>query len=107
MQKRKNLFERIPLSEVPMTFEPDATGRRTPAKPAKTNVPKRAARPKRTIKGQQDDHSVGPWIDVEPLRKDRNRAPQIVLREPLSSANSGYFMLADPVLVKKAKLKQK
>lgn len=51
MHKRKEPFERIPLSEVPADREPDASEPRTSA----DNVQKRAARPKRSIKAEVDD----------------------------------------------------
>ncbi len=105
MQKRKRLFERIPMTQVPATAEVDTTERRTPAPAVKTNVQKRAARPKRSIKAQEDDHPLGLWMDVDLLCKHRNRPPQIVLHDELSSAASRYFMLADLALRKKSKSK--
>lgn len=106
MQKRKKPFERIPLSEVPVVRDSDASPRRTPAKSAKANVQKRAARPKRSINAQEDDHPVGLWIDVDLLRKHRNRSPQIVLHDQ-SSASSHYLMLADFALRNKGNSKEK
>ena len=106
MQKRKKPFERIPLSEVPVARESDATERRAPAKSAKVNVQKRAARPKRSIKAQEDDHPVGLWMDVDLLRKHRNRPPQIVLHDQ-STASSHYLMLADLALRNKRNSRQK
>lgn len=99
MKPPKRRFERIPLRDVP-TQEIKANARTTPEASIRTNVQKRAARPKRTIKAKDDDHPVGLWMDVEMFRKHLSNPPQVVLQNPLSSANGRYFMLAGIALRK-------
>ena len=76
MQKPIRLFERVPLQEVPRT----------------SKAQKKAARPKRTIRTDADDHPVGLWINTKLLRKHQNRTPQVVLHDPSSNR---YLTLAD------------
>ena len=99
MKRQKRLFERVPLDQVRHLQKLDSTEQTKPAKSPATNiVPKRAVRPKRSIKTDGDDHAVGLWIDKDLLRKHQNRTPQIVLHHALASTNNRYLRLADLAL---------
>ncbi|PYY13987.1 MAG: hypothetical protein DMG60_20920 [Acidobacteria bacterium] len=109
MQQRKRLFERVPLHEVPKVEGPNETKNARPARLSiVTNVQKRPARPKRSIKTEGDDHPLGLWIDHDVLRRHQNGTPKLILHDPLASANSRYLTLADLALGNnKARLKKK
>ena len=65
---------------------------------AKKNVQKRKARPNRSIEILGDDHPLGLWIDIELLRKHRNRTPQTIIHDQSSVTNNRYLELADLAL---------
>ena len=99
MARSKKLFERIRLSEL-RTLQ--GLGSEEPALRAKptvrSNVQKQAARPKRSIRSEGEDHPVGLWIDRDMFRKHQNGTPRIVIHDPLASINNRYLMLADLAL---------
>jgi len=96
MPSRKKLFERIPLEELHKLPGLDHTEHAQPEKPAtRSNVQKKAARPKRSIRTEGADHPVGLWIDRNVFRKHLNGTPRIVLHDPLTSINNRYLGLAD------------
>ena len=99
MPTRKKLFERIPLSELRKLQGLDLEEPAQRAKPTvSSNVQKQAARPKRSIRTEGEDHPVGLWIDRDIFRRHQNGTPRIAIHDPLASINNRYLTLADLAL---------
>lgn len=98
MEKGKKRFERIPLREIQDRLASESRGndRQKIAANIK-NVQKLAARPKRNIRTEGEDHPVGLWIDKDIFRKHQNRPPQILLSDGFGLENR-YLTLADLAL---------
>lgn len=112
LPKPKSLFVHVPLHEVLRALakqgpgDPDsdseqsseAERRQAVTNGRSTNVEKKRARPKRSIKSPGDDHELGLWIDYDLLRKHQSRVPQIVIHDPVSAINNRYLELAEIAL---------
>ena len=99
MPARKKPFERISLDKLRHLRGVKEAAPIPVEKPAaRSNVQKQAARPKRSIRTDGEDHPVGLWIDRDVFRKHQNGTPRIVIHDPLASINNRYLMLADLAL---------
>lgn len=90
MKPPKRRFERIPLRDVP-TQEIKANARTTPEASIRTNVQKRAARPKRTIKAKDDDPPCWPVDGRRDLQETPEQATASRASEPIVERKRPLF----------------
>lgn len=113
MHKSKSRFETIPLKALRHLLQDgknsgpetetrndgvDSSTAARPTQPARSNVQKQRARPKRSIKTEGQDHPLGLWLDRDVLRKHQNPTPRVAFHTPLANTNNLYLTLADLAL---------
>jgi hypothetical protein len=113
MQKRKNLFRRIPLEEVPRLLREQripgsseyqsedleiANDVPTTSRPHPENAQKRTLPGKHSLRTEEGDRSVGLWINKDMFRRHQHQQAQIVLHDPRPGTNTRYLALADLAL---------